>query len=548
MQVIPELTARRNGLVVVAMLLWAVVGLVLLVACANVAGLLLGRAGPPRREMAIRVALGAGRGRLVRQLLTESLLLAGLGCGGGLVLGYGLVRSLPGLLPTLAFPIGLSFPFDFRVIAITIAAAVVTVLVFGLGPAFTAARSGIAGAARTPAGDRTTRRWPARHMLVVAQIAVSFVLLLSGAGFVRAFRHAQDIDPGFQVRPMLLVTMAPGVVGYDGARAREFFRELVARASAQPGVQQVGLARRIPLDANGGGAVREVTPPDGRPLPDGARLRIRFNSVSPNYFSMMGTRLRAGRVFTSNDTSASQKVVVINETMARQYWPAAGALGQSLHVDGIGECVIVGVVQDGKYLSLYEDPQPYLFFPLDQLPSGELTLMVRTDADLAAGAQSVREVLKSLDPRMPFMQVLTLEEHTRFGSYETRVASTVLGYLGGVGLVLSLTGLYGVVTFVVARRTREIGIRMALGARPSDIFRNVLARSLALAGAGVGAGAVLAWIATRGIAGSMYGINPAEPMMFVVTGLALVLVSAGASIWPARRAMRVDPVNALRSE
>ena len=547
-QVVPELTVRRNGLVTVAMLLWGVVGLVLLVACANVAGLLLGRGEQRRREMAIRVALGAGRGQLIRQLLTESLLLAGLGCGGGLLLGYWLVRSLPGLLPTLAFPLGLHFPFDLRVIAITMSAAIGTVLVFGLGPAFTAARSGIASAARTPAGDGATRRWSARHVLVVAQIAVSFVLLLSGAVFVRAFRHAQHIDPGFQVRPMLLVTMAPAVVGYDSARTRTFFLELVTRAAAQPGVLQVGLARRIPLDANGGGAVRQVTPPDGRALPDGARLQIRYTSVSANYFSMMGTHVRAGRVFTDGDTEASQKVVVINETMARRYWPTGAAVGRSLHVEGIGECVVVGVVQDGKYRSLYEDPDPYLFFPLAQVPSGELTLMVRTDADPVAGAHAIREVLRTLDPRMPFMQVLTLEEHARFGSYETRVASIVLGYLGGVGLVLSLTGLYGVVTFVVARRTREIGIRMALGARPLDIFRNVLARSLTLAGVGAGAGAVLGWIATRGMAHSMYGINPGEPLMFLVTGLLLILVSAGASMWPARRAMRVNPVTALRSE
>jgi predicted permease len=337
------------------------------------------------------------------------------------------------------------------------------------------------------------------------------------------------------------------VVGYDGARARAFFRELVTRVAAQPGVLQVGLARRIPLDANGGGAVRQVTPPDGRALPGGDRLEIRYTSVSALYFSMMGTHVRTGRVFTGDDTEASQKVVVINETMARRYWPN-GAVGRSVRVDGIGECLVVGVVQDGKYRSLYEDPDPYMFFPLEQVPSGELTLMVRTDADPAAGAHALREVLRTLDPRMPFMQVLTLEEHARFGSYETRVASTVLGYLGGVGLVLSLTGLYGVVTFVVARRTREIGIRMALGARPRDVFGNVLIRSLTLAGVGAGAGAVLGWLGTRGLARSMYGIDPAEPIMFIATGLPLILVSAGASVWPARRAMRVNPVTALRSE
>lgn len=548
-QVLP-LKARQGGLMVVAALLWMVVALVLLVGCANVAGLLMGRAEQRRREMAIRVALGAGRGRLVRQLLTESLVLAGVSCSAGLLLGFWVVRSLPRLLPTLAFPLGLQFPFNLRVAAITVATAIVTVVIFGLGPALNAARTGIAHAAGTRSNDAPSRGWSPRHFLVAAQVAVSFVLLLSGVVFVRALSHARHIDPGFEVRPMILATVVPVTVGYDMPRSRAFFRDLVARVEALPHVQEAGLARRIPLDANGGGASRQIEPPDGRSEPGDAPLLIRFNAVSANYFTMMGTEIRQGRAFTSDDTDSAPKVVVINETMARRYWPDGTAVGRILRVTGAGagSYLIVGIAQDGKYRSLYEEAEPYLFFHLEQAPSGELTLMVRTDMEPGAAARSIRTEIETLDPRMPALQMMTLDEHTQFGSYETRVASIVMGNLAGAGLILSLVGLYSVVAFMVARRTREIGVRMALGAQPSDIFRNVMARSLKLAGAGVCAGAVLAWIATRGMAPSVYGVNPADPLSFAATALLLVLVSAGASWWPARRAMQVDPVTAIRTE
>lgn len=550
LQVIPELTARRGGLAVVAALLWMVVGLVLLVGCANVAGLLLGRAEERRREMAIRVALGATRGRLVRQLLTEGLVLSAAACGAGLLLGFWIVRSLPRLLPTLAVPLGLQFPFDLRVAAITVATALVTVVIFGLAPSLNAARTGIAQAAGTRSGDSRARGWSPRQILVVAQVAVSFVLLLSGVVFVRALTQAQRIDPGFEVQPMMLMTMAPSIVGYDGPRSRAFFRDLVARVEALPHVQQAGLARRIPLDANGGGASRQIEPPNARPGPDDPPVLIRYNSVSANYFTMMGTQLRQGRAFTTDDTEAAPKVVVINETMARQYWPDGSAVGRTLRVTGAGEgdYLVVGIAQDGKYNSLYETPQPYLFFPVEQAPSGELTLMARTDMEPGAAARSLRDVVQALDPRMPTLQVMTLDAHTQFGSYETRVASIVMGNLAVAGLILSLIGLYSVVAFTVAQRTREIGLRMALGAQSGDIFTSVMAKSLTLAAIGVSAGAGLGWLGTRGLSRSVYGVNPADPGSFIATAVVLVLVSAAATWWPARRATLVDPVNAIRSE
>jgi len=446
--------------------------------------------------------------------------------------------------------LGVQFPFDLRVAAITVAAALVTVVIFGLAPSLNAARTGIAQAAGTRSSDARARGWSPRQILVVAQVAVSFVLLLSGVVFVRALTQAQHIDPGFEVRPMMLMTVAPSVLGYDGPRSRAFFRDLVARVEALPHVQQAGLARRIPLDANGGGASRQIEPPNGRSQPDDPPVLIRFNSVSANYFTMMGTQIRLGRAFTTNDTEAAPKVVVINETMARQYWPDGSAVGRTLRVTGAGagDHLVVGIVQDGKYNSLYETPQPYLFFPVEQAPSGELTLMARTDMEPGAAARSLRDTVQALDPRMPTLQVMTLEAHTQFGSYETRLASIVMGNLAVAGLILSLIGLYSVVAFTVAQRTREIGLRMALGAQPRDIFRNVMTKSLTLAAAGVSAGAVLGWLATRSLSPTVYGVNPADPVSMAVTAGALLVVSAAASWWPAHRATRVDPVDAIRSE
>jgi putative ABC transport system permease protein len=549
-QVITETAARRGGLTNVAILLWIVVSLVLLVGCANVAGLLLGRAEKRRREMAIRAALGASRGRLIGQLLTEGLALAGVAGAAGLLLGLWIVRSLPGFLPTVALPLGFSFRLDLHVVLITLGVAAVTVLVFALWPALSSARAGIAQAARTETSDARVRAWSARNLLVVAQIAVSFVLVVSGVLFVRGLRSAQRIDPGFEVRPMLLATIAPAAIGYDDAHTRIFFRDLVDRLGATAGVRQVSLARRIPLAADGGGAARKVDSPDHVPPANGAPLTIHYNSVWPNYFGMMGTRLLRGRTFAELDNANAAKVVVVNETMARKYWPDGSALGRTIRVTGpgAGTFEIIGVVQDGKYINLSEKPDPYLFFSLLQVPSAQLTLMVQTDADPGAAAATVRNVLKQLDPRMPTMQMMTLEEHTRFAFYEPHLAAVVVGNLGAAGLVLSLVGLYGVVAFVVARRRREIGVRMALGARPADIFRAVMTRALGLALCGVLIGTVTALLVTQTLAGSIYGVNPSDPLAFISTAALLVIVSAVASWWPARRAMQVDPVRALRAE
>jgi predicted permease len=549
--VIPETEARSGRFVMIAVLLWALVGLVILVGCANVAGLLLGRAEERKREMAIRIALGAGRGRLVRQLLTEGLALAGLAGLAGLALATWIVRALPALLPPMALPLGITFQLDARVVMGTLGVSVATVLVFALWPALVASRTAVAEAART---DSTTgsgaRRWSARNLLVMGQIAVSFALLVGGTLLVRSAANMQSIDPGFEIRPLLLVSLSPPAVGYDSARTQVFYRDLIERVGAAAGIERVSLARRIPLDPNGGGAARDVVLPD-RPAPaDGAPIRIKFNSVLPNYFGVMGTRLVAGRGFTERDGPTSAKAVVINETMARKYWPEGTAIGRWLRVvgPGAGDYDVIGVVRDGKIGRLTEQPEPYLFFSLAQAPSGDLTLIVQAGPDPASAASTVRDVIHQIDPRLPTMQMLTLAEHMKFVSYEADLSSTVVGSLAVVGVLLSVIGLYGVVSFVVARRTKEIGVRMALGARSADIFRDVMGRALRLTLGGIGIGAVVVVLAMSALGGSLYGISRWDPPTFLFTALALTIVALVASWWPGRRAMRIDPVKALRSE
>lgn len=540
-------TARAGRLMAIAVLLWIVVGMVVLVGCANVAGLLFGRAEERKREMAIRIALGASPRRLVRQLLSESLALAAVSIAAGLLLGFCIIRILPALLPPMGIPLGFEFRLDVRALLVTAVAGVCTALVFGLWPALAASRLAIAHAARrVGAGGRRSPR----TALVVCQIAVSVVLLIGGGLLGRSALNSQAIEPGFEVRPLLLVSLSPVAAGYTMSASQGFFRDLVDRVSAAPGIDRVSLARRIPLDPNGGGAARDIVLPDRPAPPDGSVLHVKFNSVLPSYFDVMGTRLVRGRAFTDRDGANDPKMVVINETMASRYWPDRTALGERIAVQGpgAGEFEVIGVVRNGKINRLTETPEPYMFFSLAQVPSSELTLIVQAGADPGRAAVVVRNVLRELDPRMPTLQMLTLAQHMRYASYEARVAAILVTSLSVAGLLLSLIGVYGVMSSNVASRTKEIGVRMALGAAPADILREVMRRAFVLALSGVGAGVAIALAVARVLSGSLYGVGPADPATFVVAAAGLTGMAMLASFGPARRATLVDPIASLRAE
>jgi len=547
-----EQTVRRRLPAAAGAAALGVIGLILLTACANVAGLLLGRGEARRTEIAVRLALGAGRGRIVRQLLVEGLVLALVAGAASLLVAFWLVRLIPGLVPALPVTVNLDLRLDPRVLAFTLLVALVTVPVFALAPALVASRTDLTPVLKGEAVRAGRWRWlTLRNALVVAQIAISLVLLVSSGIMARSLIASRAIDPGFVQRPMLFATMAPQVIGYSRDQVREFYDRLSDRLSAIPGVERVTLARHVPLNSlYGGGATKQVEIP-GYQLPPGqTALRVRNNVVGAGFLATMGTRVARGREFTPSDTAASQPVVLVNQKMATDYWSGEDPVGRRLWlVSDTGartEAAVVGVVQNAKYNSLNESLQPYLYLPYAQHPAGEMTVIVRVSGDERAMVAPFRRAIEALDPAMPTLQIVTFTEHLRMALFAERAAATAAAVLGGLGLFLSVIGLHGVVAYLVARRTREIGIRMALGAGPGDVRAHVLGQGGRLVAAGLAIGLALSLFAARVIAGSVYGVSPLDPVALGGALAVVTLVALSATWIPARRASRLDPVVALR--
>jgi predicted permease len=547
--VLPERAARvypaARGVVLGAVaLLMAVVGLVLLICCANVANLLLARAAGRQREIAIRAALGAGRGRLVRQLLTESALLAGLGSLAGLLLATWTSGLLGGLETPLPLPVGLHPSPDWRVVAFTLSVAVITSVGFGLAPALRATRTDLVPALKgggrpLPVGRR---RLTLRDALVVGQVAVSVVLLVLAGLFLRSLGNAQAVNTGFDPHGLVLLTTELSVQGYDSARAGAFYDELGERAAALPGVQAAALAKTVPL---GLATERRGTQVDGYTATPGEDLEFGANSVSPGYFHTMGIVLVRGREFTRDDRAGAPAVAIVNESFARRFWPGQDPLGRRIGwPDAWRE--VVGVARDGKYGSLGEEPQPYFYVPLAQRPETDLTLHVRT-TDAAGTQRALQSLVRDLDADLP-VRGTTMEAQLGFALLPQRLGATLLGVFGALGATLAAVGLWGVLAFLVSQRAREIGVRIALGAAGRDVRRLVVGRALRLAGIGVAIGLGLAGIAGRLAGGLLFGVAPADPITFLTVPLVLGVVTVAASWWPAHRATTVDPMTALRSD
>lgn len=529
-----------------AMLL-AVVALVLLIACANVANLLLVRATARRKEIAIRLALGARRGRLVRQLMTESFVLAALGGTGGLLLAFWTAKWLAAFLPPFGLAVSFDTRPDARVLGFTLAVTVITGLLFGLAPALQATRPDLAATLKDDlvAVGRGRRKLALRHLLVVAQVALS-VLALVGAGlFVRSLWQAQRADPGFDPDNVVLASFDPFLNGYDETRGREFYRRLVERAAARPGMQSVSLARRLPLTLSGI-AFAAVTIEGYTPGRD-EDIRINYETVGPNYFQTMGIRLVRGRDFNERDNEQAPGVVVINETMARHYWPGGDALGKRLKV-GKDWLEIVGIAGEVKQRRLDEPPRPFLYLPLLQDYRSNMILVARTPLELGAALQAVQNVVASLDPNLLIFDVKTLDEHIGIALFLPRMAATLLSLFGLLALLLAAIGLYGVMSYSVSQRTREIGIRLSLGAQAGDVLKLVLRQGLLLSLIGVVTGLVAALAVTRFIAHLLYGVSATDPVTFALIALLLAGVALAACYFPARRATKVDPLIALRTE
>jgi predicted permease len=531
------------------LLLMTAVGLVLLICCANVAGLVLARSDARRKEVAMRLALGSGRMRLVRQLLTESLLLASLGAALGLLLAVGLFRLQPALMPPAEVELGLDLHFDASVLAFTAAAALLSVLVFGLAPALQLSKTSLVSTLKGEGTGavRGVRRWTMRNALVLGEIALSVVLLTASGLVVRSLLFSRSLPLGIdQQRQLVFFDLVPGVAGYDSERSAVFFEQMQEKAAALPGVRHAALARRVLLSDSGGGMTQRVSIP-GVELPQGQlSVPVKFDTTDGNYFRTVGTRLIEGREFNSGDNPSAARVAVISQTMAERFWPSQEVLGRQIVADGTAR-QIVGVVEDAKINSIHEAPEPYMYFPFAQMPSEEGTLIVEANSNPKALTARILSDIQRADRNVP-VSVRTVNYLMQQAFWADQMAADFVGALGLLGIFLGAIGLYGLVAFTVNRRSREIGIRMALGAERRDILRLVLRQGLTLAAIGAGIGLALSLAIMRLLANLLYGVRPTDPLTYACSSILVVLVALAATLIPARAATKVEPMQALRTE
>jgi putative ABC transport system permease protein len=519
--------------------------LVLLIACANVANLLLARASVRRREIAVRLALGASRRRLVRQLLTESLLLALLGAVAGLIL----TQWTAGMLPRFFAPgdlDGVDFSFDWRVLAFTLGVALITGVVFGLVPALQATRLNLIPSLKDETGSygQRLRRLALRNVLVISQLALSLVLLICAGLFVRGLRHAVQSDLGFAANNLLEASIETEGANLNEQQSEAFYQQTLERVSGLPGVQSATLVAFVPLS---GGGYRRGTAIEGYQRQPNEDTEINSNIIGPNYFNTMGIPIVAGRDFNAQDRTGSPAVVIVNEVLARRYL-GGNALGKRLRF-GAGQFrEIVGVVRNAKYRNLREEPLPFIYTPFAQEPQSGMTLIVRTAGDPSALLGAVRNEVGAINKDVPLFAVQTMTQRIGSQLATDRVIAVLLSVFGGCALLLAAIGIYGVVGYAVAQRTHEIGIRIALGADQRDILKLIVSQGMVLTAIGAGIGLVLALAATQLLKSLLFGISATDPLTFVSVVVVLVGVALLACYLPARRAMKVDPLVALRYE
>jgi predicted permease len=536
----------RGPVIGFAGVLMTVVGLVLLLACTNLANLLLARATERRKEIAVRLAIGASRWRLVRQLLTESLLLAASGGALGLLLAYWLVDAVMAFKPPNDIPLSTELHIDGRVLLFTLIVSALTGVVFGLLPALQATKPDLVPALKDEASRGGYRRSWLRSGLVVSQVSLSLILLICAGLVLRGLLRAQLLNPGFDPQHALELSFDLGLQGYDGPRIQEFKRRLLDRVRTLPGVQYAGLSDLVPLSLNTNISAIYV---EGQPEQRGANVPgAVISRASPGFISALGTRLLQGRDFTEQDGESRRPVAVINETFAQRFWPGQSALGKrfSLQSSAGPWTEVVGVIQDGKYFSLSEEAKPFLYVNLGPQSGRFLTVVVRTTTEPQSALAAIRREVQQLDATLPIYNVKTMVEHMALSLFPARVAATLLGSFGVLALLLAAIGIFGVMSYAVTQRTREIGIRMALGANAAGIFRLIVGRGLTLMVIGLGIGLAVAVAGTRLLATLLFGVSATDPLTFVVIALLLMFVVLLACWIPARRATKVDPMIALR--
>jgi len=527
--------------------LLGITGVVLLVACANVANLLLARATARQKEIAVRLALGAGRWQLVRQLLIESTLLAGLGGAVGLFIALWGRELFAAFVPPAPFPIELQFGVNGRVVGFAIVATGLAALLFGSAPAFRASRPDLVPALKDDTGQRGVSRSRLRSTLVVTQLALSVVALVAAGLFLRSLGRSKAVDRGFgDPRHVLVVSTDLFAAGYQRAAGTAFVNRLLDRVSGMPGVRSASVSMFVPLgfsDQDYGGVTVEAYQP--HPNED---MSLRYSAVGPDYFATMETPIVRGRPITAADRDSSLQVTVVNEAFVRRFWRGLDPIGRRIRMGGPGWITVVGVAKDGKYDALDEPPVPFIYRPFAQFYTFRLNLIARTAGDPKALTEPLRQEFASLDPNVPFLEPRTLEEHIGASVFIQRTGATLLGGFGALALLMAAVGIYGVMAYVVSQRTREMGIRLALGAARRDIVGLVVGQASGLIGVGLAIGAVAALGVGVLLQSQLLGVRAYDVPTFASILALLAALALLASWLPARRAARVDPVVALKYE
>lgn len=530
-------------------MLMALVSVVLLIACANVANLLLGRARGRTREIAVRIALGVSRTRLLRQLFAENILLSLLGGALGLGFAYGGIRFLQTIQVPTDLPVVIDPQLDQRVLIFSLAAALASALVFGLAPAFQSLKTELVSALKNAETDIAGRRRTlGRNTLVIAQIALSMVPLVAAGMLLEGFRKSLVAGPGFRTDHLMMTEFDTSLVRYTPEKSREFYRDLMDRARALPGVRSAALSAVVPFQPTQ--SPRAVYP-DGYQAPKGRENVSLFNDVvDEHYFDTMKIDIVSGRAFTANDKAGTTRVAIVNQQFAKRFWPGQDPLGKRfrLDTDKGSQVQVVGVARDSKYIFVSEPPQAYFYLPFAQEQNTGMILLTESSGDPALLAAPIREIAHAMDVNQPVFNVRTFSNFLEMRMSPIRMVMQMVVTMGLMGLTLALIGIYGLVSYSVARRTREIGVRIAIGANRADVLKMVMRQGLVLAVAGIVVGGALSLVAGKALIAGMFGMAQPNPTTFVVVPVAVLLVTMAACWVPAWRASRVDPIKALRFE
>jgi predicted permease len=539
---------NRSQFVLAGGLMMGIVALVLLIACVNLANLLLAQAARREKEIGLRAALGASQGRMTRQLLTESLVLAILSAAVGLVIAYGGRAVLWSFRPPFILDGDIDLGFDSRVLFFTLGMALLTAVFIGVAPAIKAAKPDLIEALKV-GGRGGTVGWtrnPFRSLLVIMEIALALVALVGAGLFIRSMQNAQRVDPGFESRNLFVFAFDLGALHYEEGRAQQYFRAAIDRAKTSPGVESATIASNFPL---GGGLSRTVFP-EGQDEASGYRGTLTLlNDIAPNFFETLRVPLLSGREFTDADRKGTKQVAIISEAMAKQFWPNENAVGKRFHF--FGETAlreVVGVARNTVVNAIAEEPQPLAYLPLTQDYAPAVTMQVRTNRRPEAVIATVRSQVQSLDTNLALTNINTIGELIDQGLWAPRMGAALLTVFGGLALFLAVVGVYGVLSYSVNQQTREIGVRMAMGAQSGRILSLVVGQGMRLAIAGLTVGILIALAATRVLSSLLFGVSAHDPLIFVGVSVILATAAILACYIPARRATRVDPLVALRYE